>query len=111
MLVYRPEDSSKEWPGEALQRLAAAVPGAVLVDDPGGVEATRFGLETSGTVAVFDPEGRLRFSGGLTRARGIAEPSSGNESLIAVVSGRRPEASSCPTFGCPLSADRKEGRP
>lgn len=103
LLVFRPAGSGEGWGREALKDATASTSGLALVDDPGGIEAARFGLETSGAMAVFDAHGRLQFTGGLNVGRGAAGPSAGAESLIAVLAGRRPVLSSCDAFGCPLS--------
>lgn len=106
MLIYRPSGSSPGWGGDRARRAAESVPGAEPVDDPGGAEAARFGLETSGAAAAFDALGRLRFVGGLNPGRGVSGESAGAASLAAVLEGGRPSAPSCEAFGCPIVAPR-----
>jgi hypothetical protein len=102
LLVFRPPGESPNWPGPSFFRAASAVPGAEIVDDPGGVEASRFGLETSGTVVAFDARGRRRYCGGLTSARGKVGPSEGGRALRSLLAGSDPELRGAPVFGCGL---------
>ena len=92
LLVFRPEGAAEDWAGAPCSRAIAEVPGATRVDDPGGVEAARFGLMTSGAVAAFDAAGRSRFSGGLTGGRGLSGRSAGGEAVLEILEGRVPVA-------------------
>lgn len=65
-------------------------------------EARRFGAKTSGQVVVYDALGELRFSGGITFARGHAGKNTGQEIVDALVHGGRPERTTTPVFGCGL---------
>ncbi len=102
LLAYRPEGSPEGWGSTGIRRATEIVPGAIVVDDPGGVEALRFGLGTSGAVVAFDGLGHRRFSGGLTAGRGIGERSAGGASLGEVLANRGPARADCQTYGCPL---------
>jgi hypothetical protein len=102
LLAYRPKGSTPDWGSEGIRWALDTVPGAVVVDDPGGVEALKFGLGTSGAVVAFDAPGRERFSGGLTAGRGVAERSAGGASLGEVLANRGPTRADCQTYGCPL---------
>src|SRR4051812_9952620 len=99
VLVYRPEGRDRD-DGPLVRRLAA-IPGVVLRDDPGGVEAARFGALTSGTVAVYAPDGRRLYRGGITGARGHEGDNRGAEALAAALAGE-PTDAELPTFGCAL---------
>jgi hypothetical protein len=88
--------------GDGPVRAAAArIPGVALVDDPGGAEAARFGATTSGHVFLFDGDGRLRFHGGVTPARGHEGDSAGADAVVSLVLGGE-GAATAPVFGCPL---------
>ena len=102
LLAYRPDGSPEGWGAAGIRRAAETVPGAIVVDDPGGVEARRFGLGTSGAIVAFDASGRTRFSGGPTSGRGVAERSAGGASLGEVLANRGPARADCQTYGCPL---------
>ncbi len=78
--------------------------------DERGEAAKRFGARTSGLFFVYDADGRLRFRGGLTAARGHEGDNAGLEAAVATVRGETPETSSAgiarsPVFGCALFAD------
>jgi hypothetical protein len=74
------------------------------VIDPQAALARRFGAVTSGHALLYDVEGHLRFSGGLTRARGHAGDSAGLDFLRAWLEHRRPATgASAPIFGCALA--------
>jgi hypothetical protein len=97
---------------------ARTIPGVVVASDPGGREARRFGATTSGHVVLYDAKGVLRFSGGITPARGHQGGSPGKQRLLDVLAasstqagprffdsvGGRPLSSS--VYGCSLE-DRR----
>jgi hypothetical protein len=79
------------------------------VADRGAGIARRFGALTSGHAVLYDETGRLRFSGGLTRARGEAGDSVPFAYLHAWAAGTRPPgAATFSVFGCALSAHEAE---
>jgi len=111
VLFLQPEDADGEWESGGLWRHAASIPGVTTRKDEGGVEARRFGATTSGHVLLFDVEGRLRFSGGITRSRGHAGDNPGRATLEALLREREGEAEGRhPVYGCALedSAERRE---
>ena len=61
---------------------ARTISGVVVTSDPGGREAHRFGATTSGHVVLYDAGGLLRFSGGITPARGHQGDSPGKRRLL-----------------------------
>ena len=92
-----------------------------------GAEANLFGAATSGQTMVYDPGGRLRFSGGITAARGHYGDNVGVSAIARLIdtpefSGRagtvhrnKPVvvASTNAVYGCPLfapSSNRKTGQ-
>jgi hypothetical protein len=82
-------------------RLASEIPAArVLVDD--GEEARRFRVHTSGQALIFDPQGRLRFNGGLTAGRGhLGDNAAFQAARRLVLQGQEPPGEA-PVFGCAL---------
>jgi hypothetical protein len=81
--------------------LASEIPGAVVTIDT-GTEAARFGVATSGTVVVYDRDGRLQFSGGITGSRGHVGDNIGRRDATAALAGRIPEHHIHAAFGCAL---------
>lgn len=90
--------------------LVARVPRARRVADPDRREARRFGAETSGQVVVYDRDGALLFSGGITDARGHAGASAGRARIARLLAGRA-AAAHAPVFGCDLFTTRPGATP
>ncbi|HWB74613.1 MAG TPA: hypothetical protein VG755_06650 [Nannocystaceae bacterium] len=89
---------SPEWAEAALVREAAAIPGvSVLVDRDGG-EAARFGVSTSGHVLIYGSDRALRFSGGITSARGHEGDNRG--AALALDAFARGDLGDSAVFGC-----------
>ncbi|MEY2439021.1 MAG: hypothetical protein QOI34_406, partial [Verrucomicrobiota bacterium] len=82
VLFLHPDDSPGDWDNTDLTRSAAQIPGVTLVADLNGVEARRFGAETSGQTLLFDSTGRLLFHGGITESRGHAGGNAGENAII-----------------------------
>lgn len=85
----------------AIRRLVS-LDGVRTVDDPGGLLAARFGALTSGHTLMYDPSGRLCFSGGLTPSRAHVGPNTGAFALRALLRNDEPVATESPVYGCPL---------
>jgi hypothetical protein len=115
VLVRAPANDSNSWTRTDLWRAAEAIPGVRAIADPNGAEAAQFGLETSGHVLLYDAAGRLRFSGGITPARGHEGDNAGRVAILAVLDG---EDETGPlarhvVFGCALfghAAERGGGQ-
>ncbi len=93
---------SEQWVQSDTWRQAAAIPGIHIVSDQGGALAHRFGAQTSGQTYLYNPAGRLLFSGGLTAARGHEGDSAGLNAALALVRGQTPVQTRTPVFGCSL---------
>jgi hypothetical protein len=109
VLFYRPADFPDEWERTDLWHRAAAIPGVTTIADLDGLEAARFGAQTSGHVVLYSVQGRLLFSGGITASRGHDGGSPGLESLITCLTDGNSGRASGPVFGCPLQSP--EGAP
>lgn len=102
VVLLRSEDGSLD-DEHTLEEAAAAIPGVTVHDDPGGVETDRFGARTSGQTLLYGPDGRLRFAGGITAARGHEGDSYGADAVVAAVQERKSDGSvTAPVFGCSL---------
>ncbi len=102
VLFVTPTDAPDGWERTDLWRSAAAIPGVDVVRDEGGAEARRFHSPTSGQVILYDAAGRLRFSGGITAARGHAGDNLGQSAIVELLEGSAPAATVTPVFGCAL---------
>ena len=86
-----------------MNRIRAEAPEARIVFDRDGAEARRFGALTSGTVLVYDAQGRERFRGGITDRRGGEQDNPGLQRLASALTGARlTHGRPTPVFGCPL---------
>lgn len=91
-----------DWPPTDLWRQAAAIAGACVAWDEDGTEAAKFGACTSGHALLFDGDGKLLFSGGITSSRGHVGPSKGNLSLAAWLTPGGSGHGTALVFGCSL---------
>ncbi len=85
-----------------LWSLAKLIPSAKIILDESGIEAKRFGARTSGQVLLYDKQGKLVFSGGITSARGRLGDNPGKTSVIALINQGHIEQRTAPVFGCAL---------
>ncbi|MBX9788911.1 MAG: hypothetical protein K2Y37_08335 [Pirellulales bacterium] len=103
IVFYRPTaPDSESWEQTDQVRAAAGIPGALVHWDIDGVEAQRFGAQTSGQALLFGPGGNLLFHGGLTPARGHVGDNLGSQSLTALLDGATSVPDCAPVFGCGL---------
>ena len=110
VLFYRPEDAEDGWERTDLWASAAAIPGVEVLADEEGLEAQRFGASTSGQVVLYDPDGRVAFSGGITPARGHSGDSTGRRSILSLVTGGESAAREAFVFGCPIRVEEAQAR-
>jgi hypothetical protein len=102
VLFVKPAHMPEEWTATDLCRAAAVIPGVTTVCDDAGVEATRFGARTSGQVLLYDPDGRLRFRGGITPSRGHCGASAGQQAVCSIVLEGAAGSADTSVFGCSL---------
>jgi hypothetical protein len=113
ILFLKPEGFADGWEQTDSWRLAASIPGVTVVGDNSGREAGRFGAATSGQTLLFDADGALLFSGGITSARGHAGDNAGRAELVSLLNRGRssrartldsgqPHRDATSVFGCPL---------
>jgi len=104
VLFLKPSASDASWDNTDLWRQAAQIKGVIALRDDEGAEARRFGVETSGQTMLYDTHGALVFSGGVTGSRGHAGDNDGEETLVALLSGRDSQRRTSNVFGCPIFA-------
>ncbi len=109
VLFLKPKESDAEWQETDLRRSAASIPGVAVLSDVDGVEAYRFGAETSGHVLLYDHDGSLLFSGGITESRGHAGDNAGESVIEALVNNQSPARASTFVFGCALNNRSQKG--
>jgi hypothetical protein len=104
VLFLKPSTTDDSWDQTALWKQAASIKGVIALRDDEGTEARRFGVETSGQTMLYDAHGALVFSGGITGSRGHAGDNDGEQTLVALLSGREPQRRTTSVFGCPIFA-------
>jgi hypothetical protein len=102
VLFYVPPGARSDWTNGSIWTAAAAIPGVQVFGDAGGKEAARFGAESSGHVLLFEPSGRLLFSGGITGLRGEEGDNLGRQAIITLVNDGQSDESRSLVFGCPI---------
>jgi len=114
-VAFRPRGYAASEQSSLAQRVNA-VTGARLVWDEHGLEAARFGANTSGDVLLYGSGGGLLFHGGITGSRGHEGDNYGLTALRTAVarSGRAISGGAgyegvgsgvSPVFGCSLDGD------
>jgi hypothetical protein len=104
IVIVKPDGAEPGFERSDIAQSAIALPGATAFIDEGGVEAKRFGVNTSGHVLLFDPSGSLLFSGGITPARGHEGDNAGRSSVEQLLAGKTCSVSQTPVYGCSITA-------
>jgi hypothetical protein len=107
VVFLKPSSMPDGWEKTALWRKAHALPDTTVVSDLDGSEAERFGTVTSGETLVYDAAGTLRFSGGITGARGHAGDNAGRSAVVALLNQLPATTTATKVFGCSLFASAK----
>ena len=110
VLFYQPTKQPADWDKDDLSGLARALPGVKVHDDVDGMEAGRFGATTSGYTLVYDVNRKLRFRGGITRARGQVGASAGRQIILSLLNQTHVTERETPVFGCSLTPSRTAHR-
>ena len=85
--------------------IARSIPDLTVFADQDGAEATRFGAATSSHVVLYDAQGRLQFTGGITGSRGHVGDNVGLQTVRHLIEQSAPDARQHPVYGCPLEAE------
>jgi len=102
ILFFSPKEEEASWRQTVLWREASKIPGITVAADPDGKIATSFGALTSGQVLLFDPRGRLCFSGGITGSRGHEGDNVGADAVTSAILGKTDTLVRTPAYGCSL---------
>ena len=79
-----------------------------MAADIDGALAKRFSIQTSGHALLYDSDGKLLFSGGITGGRGHAGDNEGRQTLTSFLEDGTSPSATRPVYGCPLC---QEGNP
>jgi hypothetical protein len=97
-----PDEKAKEWADSDLWRIATGIPGVKAVRDESGRETKIFHAAVSGETFLYDPNGKLRFHGGITGARGHEGDNAGLSAIEDIVNTGSSAVGGTPVFGCSL---------
>jgi hypothetical protein len=110
VLLLKPTGMPEDWEKTDLWNSAASIPGVQVLQDEDGIEAGRFHAATSGQTLVYDKEGRLLFSGGITSARGHSGDNAGRSAIVSLLLNGEAERTETLVFGCPIFDPSSECR-
>jgi hypothetical protein len=102
VLFFKPTDSSAEWEKTDLWLSAEAIPGVKVHCDEDCSEAEKFCATTSGYSLLYNPNGQLLFSGGITGSRGHSGDNAGRSSIESLVMNGVTNQKRTFVFGCSL---------
>jgi hypothetical protein len=102
VLLLKPHGMPDDWEKTDLWNSAASIPGVQVLPDEDGVEAERFHAATSGQALLYDKDGRLLFSGGITPSRGHSGDNAGRSAILSLLMQGEAERTETVVFGCPL---------
>jgi hypothetical protein len=104
VVFIRPDGVEADWERTGTFEQASRIAGVTVMRDDDGDEADRFGVVTSGQTLLYDRDGRLAYSGGITGARGKAGDNTGRSSVLDLLTGAHPARTTNQVFGCSLFA-------
>jgi hypothetical protein len=102
VVCCKPRGAPADWEKGANWRQATAMKGLTVYCDENDRERSCFGPETSGHVLLYDKDGRLQYSGGITGSRGRTGDNAGRSAVESYLRGETPGMTEEPVFGCPL---------
>jgi len=106
VVFVAPTAELDRWRDSEFVAAARRLPHSTLHWDDGSL-AKLFGAQTSGHFALYDADGRLQLTGGVTPSRGHEGPNTGAQ---AVARDERPKPTTptrTPVFGCPLKDENQ----
>lgn len=102
VVFFKPDDTAADWVQTDLMRDAEQILGILIAIDRNGQIARQFNATTSGHTLLYDPAGKLLFSGGITASRGHAGDNNGEAAIVDLLHGQPGGDSRAPVFGCPI---------
>lgn len=102
IVFLKPSSCKADWEKSDLWKLSTLVPTSTRTSDIDGMLAKAFNATTSGQTFLYDPDGKLVFSGGITSSRGHEGDSPGSIAIEDLSAARKARTSCSQAFGCPL---------
>lgn len=102
IVFLKPATLDSDWEKSSLWILSNQIPNNTRKTDVNGELAKLFNATTSGQTFMYDPDGKLIFSGGVTASRGHEGDSPGSIAIENLFAKRKAKTSCSQVFGCPL---------
>lgn len=102
IVFLKPSTVEPDWEKSYLWQLSRQIPNSTRKTDVNGLLAKSFNATTSGQTFLYDPDGKLVFSGGITTSRGHEGDSQGSIAIENLSTAREAKTSCSQVFGCPL---------
>jgi hypothetical protein len=109
VLFFEPSKTPIEWIESDLWKTAAAISFVSVARDKDAQIAQTFGVYTSGQTLLYNPDGQLVFTGGITAFRGHSGDNAGRSAITALLQRDIPSNTTLPittrVFGCSLRGE------
>lgn len=102
IVFLKPSEFGANWEKSDFWQMSSEIPNSDRISDVDGLVAKSFDAFTSGQTFLYDPDGKLVFSGGITPARGHEGDSPGGIAIENLSSMKKATTSCSQVFGCPL---------
>ncbi len=100
VVFLKPSSMPDGWEKSSLWNAAAKLPNTTIISDEDGHEAEHFGALTSGQTMVYDAEGALQFSGGITGARAHEGDNAVRAAVVALLNKLPNQHAATNVYGC-----------
>lgn len=100
--AFCPSELPEDWIRTVTTSRLECISRCTVFVDRDAERCKQFGAEVSGHVLVYDREGKLVFSGGVTPFRGHEGDSLASKEFVHQVNGPQGELTHWPVFGCPI---------
>ena len=104
VIFIKPDGTEADWERSDTWSRASEIPGVSVIRDDQGLEAQNFDARSSGQTMLYDKDGKLIFSGGITSGRGEEGDNSGETTIASLVNNEKALVHETSVFGCPLFA-------
>lgn len=102
VLFYSPSGRELDWSKSELWQQASMIPGVKTISDIDGRTVKHFNAHTSGHTVLYDIDGKLVFSGGITPSRAHSGDNAGRSAITAFLSKHLPQRAKTFVFGCDI---------
>ncbi|SMP75553.1 AhpC/TSA family protein [Neorhodopirellula lusitana] len=100
--AYQPASKDDNWIETTTTQALRSLQNATVLADRDAQACEDFEIVTSGHVLVYDHNGELKFSGGITPSRGHEGSCASGTAFLNSVNGKTNAEQSWPVFGCPI---------